>query len=74
MVFFDVSGLGLDNAAFLMLLQDQGVKMGAAGHFLRAVTHLDVSSADIETAIGAIEKIAAQKRVVPQASQPVIGY
>lgn len=61
MVFFDVSELGLDNATFLTLLQQEGVKMGAAGQYIRAVTHLDVSSADIETAIQAIAKIAEQE-------------
>ncbi|MEH1963157.1 MAG: threonine aldolase family protein [Nostoc sp.] len=56
-VFFDVSRLGLDNAMFLTLLKQYGVKMGAVGHSIRAVTHLDVSRADLDFALGAISKI-----------------
>jgi threonine aldolase len=57
-VFFDVSRLGLDNAIFLTLLQQHGVKMGAVGHSIRAVTHLDVSRADVNFAVDAISKVA----------------
>jgi threonine aldolase len=57
-VFFDVSRLGLDNAMFLTLLQDRGVKMGAVGHSIRAVTHLDVSRVDLDFAIDTISKVA----------------
>ena len=57
-VFFDVSRLGLDKAMFLTLLQERGVKMGAVGHSIRAVTHLDVSRADIDFAVDAISKVA----------------
>jgi threonine aldolase len=58
MVFFDVSGLGLDNKTFLKLLEERGVKMGAIGGSIRAVTHLDVSREDIDKAIEAIAEIA----------------
>ncbi|MFM7425671.1 MAG: threonine aldolase family protein [Elainella sp.] len=61
MVFFDVSGLGLDQASFLTLLQQQGVKMGAVGAYIRAVTHLDISQEAIETAIQSVAQIAGQK-------------
>ncbi|MEH2434157.1 MAG: threonine aldolase family protein [Nostoc sp.] len=57
-VFFDVSRLGLDKAMFLTLLQEHDVKMGAVGHSIRAVTHLDVSRADLDLAVDAISKIA----------------
>ena len=57
-VFFDISRLGLDNATFLALLQERGVKMGAVGHSIRAVTHLDVSRADIDFAVDAVSKVA----------------
>jgi threonine aldolase len=57
-VFFDVSRLGLDNPMFLTLLQQHGVKMGAVGHSIRAVTHLDVSRADLDFALDAISKVA----------------
>lgn len=58
MVFFDVSGLGLDADRFLVLLSERGVSMGAAGDSIRAVTHLDVSRADVDKAIDAIAAIA----------------
>lgn len=58
MVFFDVSGLGLDTDRFLVLLSERGVSMGAAGDSIRAVTHLDVSRADVDKAIDAIAAIA----------------
>lgn len=61
-VFFDVSRLGINTAIFLTLLREHGVKMGAVGQSIRAVTHLDVSWADIDVAIDAISKIATLKR------------
>jgi threonine aldolase len=73
MVFFNVSGLGLDQASFLSLLQAQGVKMGAVGADIRAVTHLDVSRADIEAAIGAVAQIAEQKWNNLKTSDPIVG-
>lgn len=57
MVFFDVSRLGLDGVMFLELLSERGVRMGAAGNRIRAVTHLDISRNDVEKAIDAISKI-----------------
>ncbi|OCQ97313.1 threonine aldolase [Nostoc sp. MBR 210] len=63
-VFFDVSGLGIDKAQFLALLQEHGVKMGAVGNSIRAVTHLDVSRADIDVAINAIYDIAKSSEKV----------
>ena len=63
MVFFDVRGLGIDNAEFLCRLAAQGVRMGAAGDEIRAVTHLDVSRAGIEAALGAVRRIQAASAV-----------
>ncbi|QLE59026.1 low specificity L-threonine aldolase [Nostoc sp. TCL26-01] len=63
-VFFDISRLGIDNAMFLNLLQEQGVKMGAVGDSIRAVTHLDVSRADIDFAVDAIAKVAKSSPLV----------
>ena len=57
-IFFDVSRLGLDNAAFLTRLQERGVKMGGVGHSIRAVTHLDVSRADLDLAVDAVSQVA----------------
>ena len=59
MVFFDVRGLGIGNAEFLSGLAARGVRMGAAGGVIRAVTHLDVSRAGIETAIEAVRSVRA---------------
>ena len=61
MIFFDVSGLSIDNDTFLALLKKRGVKMGVAGDYIRAVTHLDVSRSDIDKAIDAIAEIAQSK-------------
>ncbi|MCY4120528.1 MAG: low specificity L-threonine aldolase, partial [Acidobacteria bacterium] len=59
MVFFDVSGLGLSNRAFVDSLAAAGVRMGGAGGQIRAVTHLDVSRQGVEMALGAIGRIAS---------------
>jgi len=58
MVFFNVSGLGLDVDKFLALLSERGVSMGPAGDSIRAVTHLDVSRADVDKAIDTIAAVA----------------
>ena len=63
MVFFDVGGLGIGNEEFLSRLAAQGVRMGAAGDAIRAVTHLDVSRAGIEAAIGAVRRIQVESAV-----------
>ncbi|HEX8649893.1 MAG TPA: threonine aldolase family protein [Pyrinomonadaceae bacterium] len=60
MVFFNVSGLGLDNATFLQALRERNTQMGVVGSLIRAVTHLDVSRQDIEIAIDAVADIAQQ--------------
>ncbi len=60
MVFFDVQGLGIGNTEFLSRLVARGVRMGAAGGAIRAVTHLDVSRMDIETAIEAVRGVRAE--------------
>jgi threonine aldolase len=55
-VLLDVSALGLGVAECAARLREHGVLLSAAareGH-LRAVTHLDVSAAEIETAIAAV--------------------
>jgi len=69
MVYFDPAGLGLPHDAFLSQLEARGVRMGKVRGAIRAVTHLDVSAADIETAIEAIRAIAAS----PQQAQTEVG-
>ncbi|MGI4792348.1 MAG: threonine aldolase family protein [Janthinobacterium lividum] len=51
LVFFSVDGLPGDEAR--ARLEEQGVRMSGSYGTLRAVTHLDVSAADIETALSA---------------------
>lgn len=58
MVYFDPSATGLSHAAFLDHLAERGVRMGQVRGAIRAVTHLDVSTADIDAAIAAIRAIA----------------
>ena len=62
MVFFDVSGLGLSNRAFVDRLSAAGVRMGGAGGQIRAVTHLDVSRPGVERALAVIGEIASAPR------------
>jgi threonine aldolase len=57
LVFFDVTG-ALDAPAAVERLLALGVRMGALGaRTVRAVTHLDVSAAGIETALAAARQI-----------------
>jgi threonine aldolase len=59
LVFFDVAGLGVSADAFNRALQAQGLLMSTSGPTrLRAVTHLDVSSAQIEEALEIVRAVA----------------
>ena len=61
MVFFDVSDLGVDAAAFAERLAAREVEIVPVGPTrLRAVTHLDVDASDIDRAAQAIADIAAE--------------
>ena len=56
-VFFELTGPP-DGATFVERLQARGVRMGAMGpHTIRAVTHLDVSAAEIERALEAARAV-----------------
>ena len=59
MVFFDVSGLDVNNDEFLLRLEKAHVRMSMTGKEVRAVTHLNVSRKDIETVIVAVRNIAS---------------
>ena len=61
MVFFDASGLGLSNRDFLDRLAAVGVRMSGAGGAVRAVTHLDVSRADIDRALATVREISLRR-------------
>jgi threonine aldolase len=62
MVYFGVDGLGLSTAAFLERLARHNVRMSLVRGEVRAVTHLDVSTADIDTALDAVRAIAREAR------------
>ena len=56
-MFFDLTG-GLDAPTAVARLAAQGVLMGAMGpRTIRAVTHLDVNSAQIERALAAARAV-----------------
>jgi threonine aldolase len=61
MIFFDVAGLGLDAEQFGRRLLARGVRVSLAGPTrLRAVTHLDVSPAQIQEALDAVRDVASR--------------
>lgn len=66
MVFFDPAGTGLANDVFVTQLAERGVSMGQVRGEIRAVTHLDVSREDVDTAISAVLDIA-KGRIIIQA-------
>lgn len=60
LVFFDLSGTGRPGKAIEAALLAKGVRMGFGyGNRLRAVTHLDVSAADVEAAGKALAEAVA---------------
>jgi threonine aldolase len=58
MVYFDPPP-GFTVGAFTSAIEAEGVRMGPAGGRVRAVTHLDVDGAGIESAIDAVGRIVA---------------
>jgi threonine aldolase len=59
-VFFDIAGTRVPVQAFLERILARGVRMGAPGAGrLRAVTHLDIAGADIDTALGVAREVLA---------------
>jgi threonine aldolase len=61
-VFFDIAGTGMTADPFCDALKQKGVDLGGAGTRLRAVTHLDVSRADIEAAVAAIRAVISEAK------------
>lgn len=58
LVYFDVGDTGRTAAEITAAMKEKGVRMGATGkHRIRAVTHLDVSRADIEQAIQIVAEV-----------------
>jgi threonine aldolase len=63
MVFFDVAGLGLAAIEFSDRLLAHGLRVSLGGDTrLRAVTHLDVSAAQIAEALDIFQRVAAAAR------------
>lgn len=63
LVFFDVTGTGMTGDAFAAAMAGEGVRMGAQGPMrVRACTHLDISAADIRTALDAAERVLTRAR------------
>jgi threonine aldolase len=63
MVYFDVAGLGLTADGFADRTLDCGLRFSVCGETqLRAVTHLDVSRAQIEEALGIVGDMAVDAR------------
>ena len=59
LVFFDVGGLGISAYEFNQALMKRGMRTSINGPTrLRAVTHLDVSSTQIEEALDIIKEVA----------------
>jgi threonine aldolase len=56
-VFFDTTQSGIAPADFVAKMLEKGVRMGHINRRVRAVTHLDVSRADVERAIDIIGKL-----------------
>ena len=73
MVFFDPSGTGLTNAAFLARLAERGIRMGEVRGEIRAVLHLDVTREDVDRALQAVAEAvrAGDRETAPTPSGPV---
>ena len=65
-VQLDVARLGLGSGEAIALLAQEGVGLSATIHpgVLRAVTHLDVSDADVELALAAVPRALLERRAV----------
>lgn len=67
-VFFDISGTGLTPNQLEQGINARGVRFGANYDFttlIRGVTHLDVSSADIELAVSAVRETVSAEALAP---------
>jgi threonine aldolase len=60
-IFFSIAGTGVPVPTYLERLLARGVRMGAPGSGrLRAVTHLDIAEADIDTALTVAREVLMQ--------------
>jgi threonine aldolase len=60
MVFFNVSDTGLEPKDFLAAIEIHGVRMSVMGKRIRAVTHLNISSNDVEKAINVVWQVVKE--------------
>jgi Threonine aldolase len=58
-VIFDVSETGKTSAEICAALKEEGILAGPFGNSVRMITHYDVSRADIEKTLSAMQKILA---------------
>ena len=74
-VFFEASDTGLSNEIFVAELRTRGVRVGLVREFIRALTHLDRSRADIETTIASARAIVENPKLVrDHTTKPGQGY
>jgi threonine aldolase len=73
-VFLDATATGLSNDELLAGLAARGIRMGRVRGEIRAVTHLDVSERDIDTALAAVADIAAAPGREAGRSTALSGY
>ena len=59
-VLFRLSDRAASGAAFAARLEDAGLRISVLGETLRAVTHLDVSHADVDAAISIVREAARE--------------
>ena len=59
MVFFKASAPGLSNRGLVDRLAARGVRLSGAHGEIRAVTHLDVSRADVDRALDAVRQVVS---------------
>jgi threonine aldolase len=56
-VFFDTTAAGVDPKTFVARALAKGVRLGFISRRVRAVTHMDVSRADVESAVAIIRQL-----------------
>lgn len=57
MAWIDPASVRLTADTFATGVREHGVRVSVVGERVRAVTHLDVDAADIETALQAVDKV-----------------
>ena len=60
-VFFDVTGTGRSGDELVRAFEERGVRVGGWRNRIRAVTHLDVSRADVERAVEVLRDVVVER-------------